>query len=206
MFTGIIKFTGKVKKVLSLSQGKRFVIGCEKEFLKRLTKGVSSVSINGSCHTVEEIMENEFVVYSSFETLKRTTFGRLSAGEVVNLELSLTLQDFLDGHIVLGHVDGKGEILDIQKRGEGFLFGFRVPDEIASFLVEKDSIAIDGISLTIFDVKGNRFNVAIIPETISKTNLNYKKRGDEVNIEINIFAKYAKKFIYEGKKGRLKLF
>ena len=195
MFTGIIRYTGKVKKIISAPQGKRFLIETKKEFIEKLEKGISSVAINGSCHTVEEITENGFIVFSSFETLKKTTLSKAKINEVVNLENSLTLQSFLDGHIVLGHVDGIGRITEILKKGEAYLFRFSVPEEIYSYLVEKDSIAVDGISLTMFNVKNCSFDVAIIPQTISETNLSYKKTGSEVNLEINIFAKYAIKFL-----------
>jgi FdhD protein len=105
------------------------------------------------------------------------------------------MQTFLDGHLVLGHIDGIGEIINIEKVGEAYNYRFRTDEYIFNYLVEKDSLAIDGISLTIFNIKNRNFEVAIIPETINKTNLKYKKVGSIVNLEINIFAKYGKKFL-----------
>ncbi|MGC8765774.1 MAG: riboflavin synthase [Brevinematia bacterium] len=194
MFTGIIKYTGKVKKASSTAGGKRIEIEAEKEFLQQLESGLTSVSINGACHTVEKIEIQCFSVFSSFETLERTNIGMLKSREIVNLELPLTINTFLDGHVVLGHIDDTGKIVNITKKGEAFLFRFKASEKIFDYLVEKDSIAIDGISLTIFNIKNNSFEVAVIPETINKTNLKFKKVGDIVNLEINIFAKYAKKF------------
>ncbi len=199
LFTGIIRYTGKIRKTVSTNGGKRIFIETDESVLKKLEKGITSIAINGACHTVEDINAQIFVVFSSFETLKKTALGNLKNGEIVNLELPVTMNSFLDGHLVLGHVDGIGRIVDIDKKGDSYLFRFTTSEEIFSYLVEKDSLAIDGISLTIFDLKANKFEVAIIPETIKKTNLRFKRVGDSVNLEVNIFAKYAKKF-YQGRE------
>ncbi len=196
MFTGIIRYVGELKKSNVVMGGKRLLIMISNEkFLNSLEEGITSVAINGVCHTIEKIEKEGFIVFSSFETLEKTNIGSLRHGEIVNLELPLTMGTFLDGHLVLGHIDGTGEIINIEKVGEAYRYRFRTNEYIFNYLVEKDSLAIDGISLTIFNIKNKNFEVAVIPETIKKTNLNYKKIGSIVNLEINIFAKYGKKFL-----------
>ncbi len=196
MFTGIIRNTGEVEKISTENGGKRLSIKVEDfNLINKLERGITSVAINGACHTVEDFKGRSFFVFSSFETLEKTNIGKLKIGEVVNLELPLNMGTFLDGHLVLGHIDGTGEIINIEKVGEAYRYRFRTDENIFSYLVEKDSLAIDGISLTIFNIKNRNFEVAIIPETINKTNLKYKKIGSIVNLEVNIFAKYSKKFL-----------
>ncbi len=195
MFTGIIKYTGEIALVKSFSNGKRFKIITDHEFLAGLVKGISSVSIDGACHTIEEAGSNSFTVFSSFETLERTTMGTARRGGRVNLECSLSLQGLMDGHLVQGHVDGVGRILSREKIGEAYRFTFSAESSLTKWMVEKDSAAIDGISLTIFNVNGSSFQVSAIPETLNKTSLLNKTQGDKINIEVNIFAKYAKKFL-----------
>lgn len=195
MFTGIIRYTGEISLVKSISNGKRFTIVTGREFLPGLEKGISSVAIDGACHTVEESDAKSFTVFSSFETLEKTTMGSVRRGRRVNLENSLSVQGLLDGHLVQGHVDGTGSLISREKNGEAYLYTFSAERSIMKFLVEKDSIAIDGISLTMFNVKTSGFQVSVIPETVSRTSLSGKQPGDKVNLEINIFAKYAEKFL-----------
>ncbi|OHD56234.1 MAG: riboflavin synthase subunit alpha [Spirochaetes bacterium GWF1_51_8] len=191
MFTGIIRHTGKVVSVNPSGEGKRITVSAPPEFLARLEKGITSIAIDGACHTAETFDTKAFTVYSSFETLARTTIGGLTAGSEVNLELPLTPHSLMDGHIVQGHVDGIGRIEDIEAKGESRCYTFSLPKETAFYLVEKDSISIDGISLTLFNIAGNTFQAAVIPETIANTSLSRKKPGANVNIEVNILAKYA---------------
>ncbi len=198
MFTGIIRYTGEIASVKSAGQGKRFQIRTEREFISRLEKGITSVSIDGACHTAEDTSPDSFTTFSSFETIRKTTTGLLKGGNYVNLELPLTPESLLDGHLVQGHVDGIGTISSFRKKGEAFLFRFTADHSIIKYLVEKDSIAVDGISLTLFNVDESSFQTAIIPETIQKTTLNWKREGSAVNIEINIFAKYAEKILKNG--------
>lgn len=197
MFTGIIRQTGKINIVKSVSKGKRFTISTSGEIISRMETGITSVAIDGACHTVEEIKGKEFSVFSSFETLKKTAIGNLTKGDTVNLELPLTPQTLLDGHLVQGHVDGTGRVTSISKQGEAFLYRFSADHSIIKYLVEKDSIAVDGISLTLFNIDDSSFQVAVIPETIKKTSLSLKKEGSAVNLEVNIFAKYSFKFSKE---------
>jgi riboflavin synthase len=194
MFTGIIRNTGKIVSVINYGKGKRFSIKSDTGFILRLEEGITSVAVNGSCLTVEKKDRDSFAVYSSFETLSRTTLDSIKNGEIVNLELPVTPSSLLDGHIVQGHVDSVGRIELIEKRDEAFLYRFGAPEDIISLLVEKDSIAVDGISLTAFNITDKTFDAAVIPETVKNTSLSSKKVGDGVNLEANIFAKYAMKF------------
>jgi riboflavin synthase len=193
MFTGIIRQTGKVISMKQSGDGKRLTISAPGEFLSKIEKGITSIAIDGACHTAEAFDGAGFTVYSSFETLRRTTIGALKPGAAVNLELPLTPQSLMDGHIVQGHVDGIGKIVSAEQKGESRLYTFSLPKELVFYLVEKDSVAIDGISLTVFEIRDTQFKVAVIPETIANTGLPDKAPGDPVNIEVNILAKYAAK-------------
>lgn len=194
MFTGIIRHTGTIVQLSKAGEGKRLTVETESALTAKLEKGITSVAIDGACHTVEDFKEGRFTVYSSFETVKKTTVSALKTGSQVNLELPLTPQTLLDGHLVQGHVDGVGRLLSIQKHGEAFLYRFGADHGILQYLVEKDSITVDGISLTLFQIDDSSFQVAVIPETIAKTTLSHKKAGKEVNLEVNIFAKYSYRF------------
>ncbi len=195
MFTGIIRYTGQITGIKSVTQGKRLQIKTDSALTAKLEKGISSIAIDGSCHTVEEFDKNTFTVFSSFETLQKTTLASVKSGGLVNLELSLTPDSLLDGHIVQGHVDGTGRISSIRKKGEAYLIRFTADHSLLKYLVEKDSIAVDGVSLTLFNIDESTFQTAVIPETAINTTLLKKPEGSLVNIEVNILAKYAKKFL-----------
>jgi riboflavin synthase len=194
MFTGIIRYTGDIREIRRAGDGKHFVIQAPETVLTLLETGITSVALDGSCHTVEEKSADSFSVFSSWETLKRTTLDTRKSGDRLNLELPLTPSTLLDGHVVQGHVDGVGRILSVKRKGEAFHYRFSAGKELAVYLAEKDSIAIDGISLTLFDIDGDAFSVAVIPETANKTTLGDKSEGAPVNLEVNVFAKYAMTF------------
>ncbi len=194
MFTGIIRHTGEIVSVRSAANGKRITVSAVPEFLSRLEKGITSVAMDGACHTVEDASGSGFTVYAGFETLRRTTLAEARTGSVLNLELPVTPQSLLDGHIVQGHVDGTGRVSSFTRKGEAWQYRFSAPREILRFLVDKDSIAVDGISLTLFDADDSSFAAAVIPETAKNTTLGKKKEGSPVNLEVNIFAKYAFQF------------
>ena len=201
MFTGIIRYTGEIASIKKSGEGSYFTIQADKGVLEKLEKGITSISVNGACHTVSEVTSGGFTTYSSFETLSRTSQGLLKSHDRVNLELPLTPTTLLDGHLVQGHVDGTGSFIGMKKKGEAYLAKFTAGHDIIKYLVEKDSIAIDGISLTIFNISEDTFEVAMIPETASRTTLGKKSPGDPVNLEVNIFAKYVYRFTGQtGKK------
>ncbi|MDR3519339.1 MAG: riboflavin synthase [Candidatus Pacebacteria bacterium] len=189
MFTGIIKKTSNLKNTKSKNDS------FEIEILNNLGKVKlgESISINGVCSTVKKIGKDIAFEYMP-ETLKLSNIGLLKKGEKVNIEQSMRLNDRLDGHIVLGHIDGKGKILKITKEGNSRVFEIKIPDKkFAKFLVYKGSVAMEGISLTVAKVFKDFFVVKVIPYTFENTNLNSKKVGDLINLEFDILAKYANK-------------
>lgn len=195
MFTGIIENTGKVSDIRTLKGG------LEIDISSSLTPSLDiddSVAINGVCHTVVKKIEEIFTIQSVEETLRKTSIGDLKPGDLVNLEESLTLEKKLDGHIVQGHVDTTGIITKIEEEGADWLITLEYPEEFAPFIVPRGSIALDGISLTVAQLSGNEFLVAIIPYTWDYTNLRQKKPGDRLNIEFDVLGKYVLRAIETG--------
>ncbi|MES3031668.1 MAG: riboflavin synthase [Patescibacteria group bacterium] len=187
MFTGIVSKTAKVKDLKSAKGGLQIEIANN---LGKVKKG-ESISVNGVCSTVKKTGKNISFEYMP-ETLRLTNLETLKRGEMVNLERSMTAGDRMSGHIVLGHIDGRGKIVGIKKEGNSQVFDIKVPErKFMKFLVYKGSVAIEGISLTIAKVKKDSFVVKIIPYTLAHTNLGSKKIHDAVNLEFDILAKYA---------------
>lgn len=189
MFTGIIQ---KTSKVTSIKPNKD---GLSLEILNNLGKLKlgESISVNGVCSTVKRVGKNISFEYMP-ETLKLTNLNVLKVGEVVNMERSMRAGDRISGHIVLGHIDGTGKILTIKKEGNSQVFNIKVSNKkFIKFLVYKGSITIEGISLTVTKVAKDSFAVKILPYTLKKTNLKFKKANDAVNLEFDILAKYADK-------------
>jgi len=158
-----------------------------------------SISVNGTCLTVVEIKDNTLSFDLSGETLLSTDIGRLKIKDRVNLEPALRLDAKLGGHFVTGHIDGVGKIKAKTLTGEVYKIVVRTEDRIADFLVEKGSVAVDGISLTVVDVFKDGFSIVIIPHTAHLTTLGFKAPGDMVNIEVDILGKYVSKFLSKGK-------
>jgi len=196
MFTGIIEEKGQVLRIEYRGQGKRLAITLS-PYLTEVQLG-DSININGVCLTIVQKREREIELDLSQETLQKTVLGELEKGDQVNLERALRLNDRLGGHILTGHVDGMGVI--VEKRGErDFLqFRIRIPESVSKYVVQKGSIAIDGISLTINECQRGEIQITLIPYTIEKTTLIDKKVGDRVNIETDILAKYVEKLINQG--------
>jgi len=201
MFTGIISKTSKVKNIKQKDGS--FVVEIQNN-LGKIKLG-QSISINGVCSTVKKTGKSISFEYMP-ESLKLSNMGSLRKGDIVNMEQSVRMSDRLDGHIVLGHIDDKGEILDIKEEGNSRVLTIKVPArnathnvaggpvrEFMRLLVYKGSIAVEGISLTVAKVLRNSFVVKIIPYTLGHTNLKYKEKGDFVNLEFDILAKYANK-------------
>jgi len=191
MFTGIVETTGDVTDINDTDGGRRLTI--ESPFAQ-LEQG-QSIAVEGVCLTVEEYDDDTFSVFLAEETLDRTFFDQLSTGDGVNLERALPAEGRFDGHFVQGHVDGTAEILDIETVGEDWRFTFSIPDGQGKYLVEKGSIAIDGISLTIASRNPDSIEVAIIPETYDVTTLSQKSVGDPVHIEVDVMAKYVERLL-----------
>ncbi|MCX6779653.1 MAG: riboflavin synthase [Candidatus Magasanikbacteria bacterium] len=190
MFTGIITHTAKL---FSVKQGV-FVMQTDPKFVSK-TKIGDSIAVNGVCLTVEKKTKDKLSFSAVPETLKRSNLGDVIIGEELNLDMSLTMQTFLSGHLVQGHVDGIGEIKEIKKQGNSREIEISVEKDTMRFLVEKGSIALNGISLTIAKLKSKSFVIAVIPHTWQNTNLKNIKLGDKINIEIDVVAKYIKKFL-----------
>jgi riboflavin synthase len=190
MFSGIVAGVGVVK---GFSKG-RLVIEPPPELLP--PKG-GSVAANGACLTAVEVSPRDFTTDLLPETLKRTNLGLLRPTDKVNLELPLAASGRFDGHLVLGHVDTVGEIISIRRQGDSHLFSFAVAPPYDHLLVEKGSVAVDGISLTAFNTEGGRFDVAIIPHTYEVTNLKSRRPKDRVNVEFDILGKYVAKLLKE---------
>jgi len=192
MFTGIIKEVGEVESIKDLDGGKEFTIACD---LASELDIDQSISINGVCHTVTACKTGTFTVQSVEETLRKTTMGDVVEGDPVNLERSMRTDQLLDGHIVQGHVDATGKIVNIEKEGTDWLFSIEYPETNKDLIVGRGSIAIDGISLTVASEEDNEFKVAIIPYTFEHTNLHDKEEGDTVNLEFDVLGKYVVRYL-----------
>jgi riboflavin synthase len=198
MFTGIISGTGIIKSITGSKRTSNSDRRIRLE-LGRVGKGLKigdSVSVNGTCLTVIVLKKTaaEFEIVK--ETMDRTTLGSFKDGDSVNIERSLKLSDRFEGHIVLGHVDGVGEISDVIKFPAEIKMWIRVKGkEMMKYLVPKGSVTVDGISLTVVDVGKYKFSVALVPHTVSKTTIGTKVRGDRVNLEFDILSKYLANLI-----------
>jgi len=194
VFTGIIVGLGTIKKFDKNTKTRS--AAKMKVDLGKLSKGLKaghSVAINGVCLTVTKISKNQAEFEMIGETLKKTDLGTLESGDKVNIERSLKVGERMEGHFVLGHIDDIGKIIKIEKKPTEIKFWIELPKDLIRYVVQKGSIAIDGISLTLVDVIKNKISVCIIPHTMKITNLGSKKIGDKVNIEIDILGKYITK-------------
>jgi riboflavin synthase len=194
MFTGIVEDVGKVREIKTKSKDVLFIIQVKHIDAGEIGLG-ESIAVNGTCLTVISSGKNNFTVEASHETLKRTNLSKLKVGSKVNLERALKIGGRLGGHIVNGHVDGIGKVESIEKRGKSIEIWFSLPEALSRYVVEKGSIAVDGVSLTINAVNGNRFSVNIIPYTQDATIFAELRPGDLVNIECDIIGKYVEKFV-----------
>jgi riboflavin synthase len=201
MFTGIIEATARIERVEPKGGGSRLTIATARP-LARLTIG-ESIAVDGACLTVTSLRDRRFTVEVSPETLRRTTLGALAGGDRVNLERSLRVGDRLGGHVVQGHVDGVGTLEAITPDRDWSLYRFRAPAALAPYLVEKGSIAIDGVSLTVFACRGSRFTVALIPHTLAVTTLGACRPGDRVNVEADVLLKHIATMLRSRRLGRV---
>ena len=193
MFTGIIQGMGAVRRITKKGDDAQLLIDAPLE-LEDVKIG-DSVAVNGACLTVTAKSGHDFTADVSAETLKRTNLRALKTGDRVNLEKALRMSDFLSGHIVLGHVDGMGTIREKNIKSQSIIFGVEIEEGLSRYVVEKGSITIDGISLTVNSYDKNRFYVNVIPHTAHVTTLGIRKVGDGVNIETDILGKYVEKFL-----------
>ena len=189
MFSGIVQSMGTIGEFIQQNEGAVLVVNIEDAF-SGFEDG-ESIAVNGVCLTVVDSTQTTFKLDLSTETLNRTNFKNVITGDKVNLERSLTLSTKISGHFVSGHIDRVGEIINIEEKPGEVLFRFSHPKELGSFIMEKGSITLDGVSLTVFDCKDNGFTVSIIPFTLKHTNLGVRKIGDLINIECDMIGKYV---------------
>jgi riboflavin synthase len=196
MFTGLVEELGTITALRPLQEAVELRIDC-RETLKGTQLG-DSISVDGICLTVTALHGQGFTMLAGAETLRRTNLVFRQVGDRVNLERSLTLERRLGGHLVQGHVDAQGAVVDVKKEGETQLWRFALSKDLARTLVPKGSIAVDGISLTIVDAGLETFTVSIIPKTLAATTLQFRAAGDAVNIETDILGKYIWRYLHGG--------
>ncbi len=201
MFTGIIEGLGTITAIRPAGGGgRRFVLRAD--FDLEGTRIGDSISVSGACLTAVSIEGRTFAVDVSPETLSRSTFAQAVVGQRVNLERALRLSDRLDGHLVSGHVDGTGVITSRQTEANVVVVGFSAPPQVTRFLIEKGSVAVDGISLTVNTCDAQGFTVSIIPHTAGITTIGFKKAGDAVNLEADLIGKYVERFVQRMATGK----
>jgi riboflavin synthase len=193
MFTGIIEGFGTVSGIRPSGESKQITI--DADFLLDGTKPGDSIAVSGACLTATMVSGRRFNADLSPETLTKTTLGLLRIGSRVNLERALRFSDRLGGHLVSGHIDGIGHIRQKRMLDNTMIVTFEVPSPLGRYFIEKGSVAVDGISLTVYDCTQNQFSVSIIPHTAKLTTLSSKKEGDSVNIETDMIGKYVERFI-----------
>ena len=194
MFTGIILAVGKIAEIQPKGGDYRLKIETGKLSINDANLG-DSIAVNGVCLTAVELGNNYFCADVSNETISRTSLKSASVGASVNLELALTPTTRLGGHIVSGHVDGLGTVVSRHQDGRSYRFKFKVPDELAKYIAEKGSICINGVSLTVNEVDGAMFSVNIVPHTLKETTLGEMVAGAEVNLEVDLLARYMERLM-----------
>jgi riboflavin synthase len=200
MFTGIIEELGRVREVEKHGEDARIVI--ETNLVTEDVHEGDSIAVNGVCLTALDVQRDSFAADVSRETLNRSTLGRLQAGAPVNLERSVTPVTRLGGHLVQGHVDGRGTFLGAEAHGGSWTVRIAYPRDIARYLVFKGSVSVEGISLTIAELTDDHFAIAVIPKTWEVTNVSHLQPGDEVNLEVDVIAKYVERLLLFSENGR----
>ena len=208
MFTGLIQETGEIAAIEQLSMegsGSVTRITIKAARIPSELKTGDSVAVSGVCLTAVEIGNQRFAADLAQETLERTSLDQLKQGALVNLELPARAQDHMGGHVVQGHVDGAGKILSLEKirSRDDWRLVIEIPQALARYVVPQGSIAVEGISLTVAAIAGNRLEIAIIPHTWQATNLRALRPGDPVNLEVDVLAKYAEKLAREKSFSKL---
>ncbi|MFF5725689.1 riboflavin synthase [[Kitasatospora] papulosa] len=196
MFTGIVEELGEVTAVEKLDDASRFRL--RGPVVTEGAKHGDSIAVNGVCLTVVDLEENEFTADVMAETLDRSSLGALAAGSRVNLERPMALGGRLGGHIVQGHVDGTGHIVERKVSENWELVTVSLPAGLARYVVEKGSITVDGVSLTVVDAGPDFFTISLIPTTLALTTLGLKQPGDPVNLEVDVLAKYVERLLAHG--------
>jgi riboflavin synthase len=194
MFTGIVESTGTLRKKMEMGGDYRLQFECFDLNLESARPG-DSISVSGACLTMLDPSESGFLADVSQETLSLTTLGNLVQGQRINLELAMGVEARLGGHLVTGHVDGKARLVSRSDDGRAERFEFSVPDHLSKYIAKKGSACIDGVSLTVNEVSGNSFSVCLIPHTLEITTLGGLSPGDEVNLEVDLIARYLERLM-----------
>ncbi|MEU9865620.1 riboflavin synthase [Streptomyces sp. NPDC047971] len=202
MFTGIVEELGEVTAVEKLADASRFRL--RGPLVTEGAKHGDSIAVNGVCLTVVEFGDGEFTADVMEETLKRSSLGALEVGSRVNLERPMAVGDRLGGHIVQGHVDGTGTILDRTPSENWEIVRIALPAHLSRYVVEKGSITVDGVSLTVVEAADDWFTISLIPTTLALTTLGIKRSGDPVNLEVDVIAKYVERLLGPNAKENVK--
>ena len=200
MFTGLVQELGRVVSVERSGDGVRMTVAAA--VAAELSVG-DSVAVNGVCLTATNVSDEGFRAQAMIETLERSSLGRLRAGSPVNLELALRAADRLGGHVVQGHVDGTGTVRDVREQGFSRVLEIDIEPSLARYLVEKGSVAVDGVSLTVSALDERGFSVSLIPETLQRTTLGVLREGALVNIEVDILAKHVERLLEHYQEARV---
>jgi riboflavin synthase len=192
VFTGLVEEVGRVVK---LQAGEMHRLEVSAGGVVEGTRRGDSVSVNGVCLTVNELGGDTLVFFVMPETLRRTALGDLTEGNLVNLERAMSLERRFGGHIVQGHVDGVGEVVNISPEGEAEIWEFKAPEGVLRYTIEKGSVCVDGISLTVVSVRNGSFTASILPQTRANTNLQGLRPGVGVNLEADVIAKYVERLV-----------
>ena len=192
MFTGLVEEVGRVS---ALQEGGMLRLSISADRVLDDTRAGDSISVNGACLTVGETDARTLTFFAMPETLRRTALGTLSEGSFVNLERAMSSGARFGGHIVQGHVDGVGEVLGVRPEGEAEIWEFGAPEAVLRYSVEKGSICVDGISLTIVSVADGSFTVSVLPQTRANTNLSGLREGSRVNLEADVIGKYVERLL-----------
>jgi len=202
MFTGIIQTVGRIARLEPRGGDVRLVVDTSTLDMADVALG-DSIAVSGVCLTVIDFDATSFAADVSNETLAHTTLGKHKAGDPVNLEKALRLADRLGGHLVSGHVDGTGKVVSVVPDGRSLRWTFEVQADLARYIAHKGSVCIDGTSLTVNEVNGNRFGVNLIPHTVERTAFSVRRAGDAVNIEVDVVARYIERLLSSGGTPRL---
>jgi len=197
LFTGIIEAMGRIRRIEPYGEGRILAVETSLDLCE--TKVGDSIAVNGACLTAVKIQQNLFEVDVAPETVQRTTFRTAAAGDRVNVERALKLSDRIDGHLVSGHIDGTGTVASKHRTSNAWIISIEADQTLVGEMIEKGSVAIDGISLTINKCAKASFEVSIIPHTAGITTIENRSAGDKVNIETDMIGKYVKKFLQTGR-------
>jgi len=197
MFTGIIEGLGTITDLRGSPQGRRITVVAD--FDLSGSRLGDSIAVSGACLTAVVVSGRRFEADLSPETLARSTFGAARVGQRVNLERALRLSDRLDGHLVSGHIDGTGEIRSVEKTGNAWYIAIDIPTALMRYVIEKGSVAVDGVSLTVNRRSSSMVSVTVIPHTASLTTVGSRQPGDRVNIEVDLIGKYVERFVAAGR-------